>query len=77
MLVVVLALAYLLVLRPQTKTEDLPPDLVETNATPSDAPGAPPAHSPTQAHSQYKEAMDRAHAAAKQMQAQRADADSF
>ena len=70
MLVVVLALAYLLVLRPQTQTADLPPDLVQS-------PHAAAAAGTPSAHSQYKEAMDRAHAAAKQMQAQRADADSL
>lgn len=67
MLVVVLALAYLLMFRPQNKTVDeLPPDLAQPQAATSRAP----------AHSQYKEAMDRAHAAAKQMQDQRAEADS-
>lgn len=69
MLVVVVALAYLLMLRPQTKTTDLPPDL--TQPPTAAATGTP------SAHSQYKEAMDRAHAAAKQMQAQHADADSL
>ena len=74
MLVVILVLAYLLlVLRPQSKPVDLPPDLVEANA----ASPASPAASPVSVHSQYKEAMDRAHAAAKQMQAAHADADSF
>ena len=72
MLVVVLALAYLLAIRPTTKTDPLPPELVETTS-----PGASPAPAAQHPHDPYKEAMDRAHAAAKQMQAQHADADSF
>ena len=57
MLVVVLVLAYLLVLRPQTRTAD--------------------DQGSRSSHSQYKESMDRANAAAKQMKDQRAEADSL
>lgn len=76
MLVVVLALAYLLVLRPTTKPEELPPDLVQSGDPAATASAAHPGESPQTAHSQYKAAMDRAHAAVQQMQAQHADADA-
>ena len=75
MLVLVLVLAYLLVLRPTTKTEDLPPNLVESAVPGATPAGARPGGPPRAAHSQYKEAMDRAHAAVRQMQDQHADAD--
>ena len=66
MLVVVLAFAYLLFLRPQTNPESLTPDLAAPNSAASSG----------RAHSQYKEDMDRAQAVAKQMQAQRVEADA-
>ena len=75
MLLVTVAVIYLLFLRSQTPSTDLPPDLVQSAATA--APGESPGRSPQAAHSQYKEAMDRAHAAAKLMQDQHKDADSF
>ena len=70
MLLVVLAVGYLLFFRSQPKASDLPPK----EAAASVAPGAKPAATP---RTQYKEAMDRAHAAAQQMKDGRAEADSF
>ena len=75
MLLVTVAVIYLMFLRSQTPTADLPPDLVQSSAADSVAPGASPAPAVPRAHSQYKEALDRAHAAARQMQAQHAEAD--
>ena len=70
MLLVAVALIYAMFLKTQTKPEELPPELV---------PSSPAAvHAPQRAHDPYKEAMDRAHAAADAMQAQhKQDADSF
>ena len=76
MLLVTVAVIYLLFLRSQTPSENLPPDLVQS-ASPVAASGEAHAGGPQAAHSQYKEAMDRAHAAAKMMQDQHKDADSF
>lgn len=76
MLLVAVVLIYLMFLRSQTPTADLPPDLVQSGAAVSVAPGASPAARVPQAHSQYKAALDKAHAAARQMQDQHAEADA-
>ncbi len=70
MLLVAVALIYAMFLKTQTKPDELPPELVQSS---------PAAVSPAsrQAHDPYKEAMDRAHAAADAMKAQHKDADSF
>ena len=70
MLMVAVALIYAMFLKTQTKPEELPPELVQSSP-------AAVAHGPQRAHDPYKEAMDRAHAAADAMKAQHADADSF
>ena len=72
MLMVAVALIYAMFMKTQTKTEELPPDLVQSS------PAAVGHHAPQTTHDQYKEAMDRAHAAADAMKAQhKEDADSF
>ncbi len=71
MLMVAVALIYAMFLKTQTKPEELPPELVQSS------PAAVDAHAPQRAHDPYKEAMDRAHAAAAAMKAQHADADAF
>ena len=69
MLLVTVLVCYLLFFHSASKpgtsgTEALPPDALATG-------------SPATARSQYKEAMDRAHAAAKSMQDERKEADSY
>lgn len=72
MLLVALAIGYLLFFNSQPKPADLPPDL-----TKPDAPATTTAAGPDAARTQYKEAMNRAQAVAKQMQAERKEADSY
>ena len=74
MLLVAVVLIYMMFLRSQTPTADLPADL--TQSTTPAAPGAPAPAAQGGAHSQYKAALDRAHAAARQMQDQHAEADA-
>lgn len=71
MLLVALTIGYLLFFSTQPRSADLPPaDLTKPEGTAQTV-------SPSQPmHSQYKEAMDRAHAAADAMQAQRKEADA-
>ena len=71
MLMVAVALIYAMFLKTQTKPEELPPELVQASPTAVTTPASQRAHDP------YKEAMDRAHAAADAMKAQHKDADSF
>ena len=71
MLLVTLAVGYVLFFHSQPQPSELPPDLtkpVGTTAATADSP-AP--------RTQYKEAMNRAHAVAKQMQDERKEADSY
>ena len=70
-LLVGVALIYAMFVQSQTRVAPLPPELVQSG------PGASPAPPSRHARDPYKEAMDRAQAAAKAMQAQHADADSF
>lgn len=67
LLLVTVAVCYLLFFYSQSKTEVIAVDPL--------APGM--AVTSTNAHTQYKEAMDRAHAAAKAMQDERKEADSY
>lgn len=69
MLLVTVAVCYLLFFYSQPKLEVIPTDPLQ--------PGAVAAGSPATVHSQYKEAMDRAHVAAKSMQDERKEADSY
>ena len=69
MLLVTVAVCYLLFFHSQPQTEVIPVDPL----TPAVATAG---HPPT-VHSQYKEAMDRAHAAAKSIQDERKEADSY
>ncbi len=69
MLLVTVAVCYLLFFHSQPTVEVIPTDPA--------VPGVVAAASPATAHSQYKEAMNRAHAAAKSMQAERKEADSY
>ena len=68
MLLVTVLICYLLFFHSATK--------VENPSSEALAPGATATGSPSTAHSQYKEAMDRAHAAAKSMQDERREADA-
>lgn len=72
-LLVALTLGYVLFFRSQTPRTDLPPDLARPGLTTTQT------DIPAQgtAHDQYKEAMDRAQAAAKAMQDERKEADSY
>ena len=65
MLLAAVAICYLLFLH-------VSPTLAPTPAAGTDLPDT----AAVQPHSQYKQAMDKAHAAARQMQAQRKEADS-
>ena len=76
MLLAAVPVIYLLFLRSQTPSADLPPDLTQSTPAVSLAPGATAGPGVSRAHSQYKAALDRAHAAAQQMQNQHADADA-
>ena len=68
MLLVALVVCYLLFLRTQPSVNSRRDESALLSADPAKAAAA---------HSQYKEAMDKAHAAAKQMQDQRSEADSL
>ena len=69
MLLVTVAVCYLLFFHSQPKLDVIAVD--------PPAPGIATAGTPATAHSQYKEATDRAHAAAKSMQDERKEADSY
>lgn len=69
MLLVTVAVCYLLFFYSQPK--------VDVIAVDPPVPGVATNGHPATAHSQYKEAMDRAHAAAKSMQDERKEADSY
>ena len=71
MLLVALAVGYFLFFRSQPQPSDLPPDLTKPDGT-----VAAVGSSPTP-RTQYKEAMNRAQAVAKQMQDERKEADSY
>ena len=73
MLLVTVAVCYLLFFHSQTKEDNQADAALTADMTGTSSPAA----SPGTAHSQYKEAMDRAHAAAKAMQDERKEADSY
>ena len=70
MLLVTLTVGYLLFFHSQPQPSALPPDLTKTATTSAANPDG------TAPRTEYKEAMNRAHAVAKQMQDQRKEADS-
>ena len=70
MLLVALAVGYILFFRSQPEKSDLSPDLTRPDGTVAATVGPTP-------RTQYKEAMDRAHAVAKQMQDERKEADAY
>ena len=72
MLLVTLAVGYLLFFHSQPQPSTLPPDLTKPDNTAAVADPNNPAP-----RTQYKEAMNRAQAVAKQMQDQRKEADSY
>ncbi len=71
MLLMTVAVCYLLFFHSQPQTEVIPTDPADP------AVAGQPAGTPASVHSQYKEAMNRAHAAAKAMQDERKEADSY
>ena len=71
MLLVTLAVGYVLFFHSQPSPSALPPDLSKPDGTTTAANDSPAPRT------QYKEAMNRAHAVAKQMQAERKEADSY
>ena len=73
MLLVTVAICYLLFFYSQPKTDDPMTDPLNPDAVAVASPG----RSPASVHSQYKEAMDRAHAAAKSMEDEKKEADSY
>ena len=72
MLLVTLAVGYVLFFRSQPASSDLPPDLAKPPGTTVSTEAATPAP-----RTQYREAMNRAQAVAKQMQDERKEADSY
>ena len=70
MLLVTLAVGYVLFFHSQPQPSSLPPDLTRPDGTAAATTGPTP-------RTQYKEAMNRAQAVAKQMQDQRKEADSY
>ena len=73
MLLVTVAVCYLLFFYSQPKLESQATDPLNPDAVAVASPGG----TPVSVHSQYKEAMNRAHAAAKSMQDERKEADSY
>lgn len=69
MLLVTLAVGYVLFFHSQPQSSTLPPDLTKPDGTVTATVGPTP-------RTEYKEAMNRAQAVAKQMQAERKEADS-
>ena len=70
MLLVTLAVGYLLFFHSQPQPSSLTPDLTKPDGTAAVTAGPTP-------RTQYKEAMNRAQAVAKQMQDERKEADSY
>ncbi len=73
MLLVTVAVCYLLFFHSQPTVEVIPTDPASSEG----AVAGQHAGSPATVHTQYKEAMNRAHAAAKAMQDERKEADSY
>ena len=70
MLLVTLAIGYVLFFHSQPQPSALPPDLTKPDGTVAATVGPTP-------RTQYKEAMNRAQAVAKQIQDERKEADSY